>query len=538
MGIAQSSLDRLKSAPISKVIEGLGAKLKRVGREYVTQCVWHEDTNPSLTINDDKGFCFCHVCREGGDAIAFTRQRKGLDFVDAANLAASILGIELETDGVDLEEQARRKAARQKTIESLVADNERFKKNLHDPRADRIRQMLKDRDLKKEAAIEFGLGFSPTGFFSGRVTIPIYNHRNELVGWTGRATKSKEEQPAKYKNSSDTPGIFEKKNLVFNEVRAKEAARLAGSLIFVEGHLDVVSLWQQGVANVVAMQGTGAPDKVVLQRLARSADNFVLCFDGDEGGKKAVQQFISAAGPMAQRGEIQINVVQLPKGQDPDEICRNQGAMAFHNLVAEAMPWLDWVIDFWAADLDKSNGAEVTEVERELRKVVDALQSNALRAHYIDKVARALTHGEKEARQVVNGWGNRTVEVTEREWQKKSLWETRVAVERRMLRLYVHRPAHRDLLRPFLSSVLHAPLQWLSERILELEEHCQVDLTPHSVMAVVVASEPYFLQQLRTIVQPNVNIDETAGVLKHCTDTMSKDIPPESYEFDTDQPLA
>lgn len=530
MGIAQSSIEKLKSAPISKVIEGLGSTLKKVGREYVTHCIWHEDTNPSLTINDDKGFCFCHVCRKGGDSISFVRQKQGLDFVDAANLAASILGIEIETNGIDPVEQARLKSERIAALNELTKKQELYRENLQDDRADRIRSILKGRGIEPTTSKEFGLGYAASGFFEGRITIPIYNHLNELVGWTGRATKEKERQPAKYKNSSDHPGIFEKKSLIFNEVRAKEAARLAGSLIFVEGHLDVVSLWQHGIANAVAMQGTGAPDKIVLQRLARSVDSFVLCFDGDKGGKTAVQHFIAAAGPMAQRGEVQINVVQLPQGQDPDEVCRNDGAMAFHNLVAEAMPWLDWVIDFWAADLDKSNGAEVTEVEKELRKIIDGLESNALRAHYIDKVSRALTHGDKEARHMVKGWGSRTIEVGAREWRKKSEWETRVAVERRMLRLYIHRPAHREALQPLLTRVQHAPLQWLVDRIKELEEHCQVDLTPHSVMAVVVTSEPYFLQQLRTIVQPNVNIDETPGVLKHCSDTMAKDTLPESYE--------
>ena len=110
MAITPASLEKLKSGSISKVIESLGSKLKRVGREYVTHCVWHEDKNPSLTINDDKGFCFCHVCREGGDVIAYTRKRKGLDFVDAANLAAEILGISLETDGISPEQQAKAKA--------------------------------------------------------------------------------------------------------------------------------------------------------------------------------------------------------------------------------------------------------------------------------------------------------------------------------------------------------------------------------------------------------------------------------------------
>ena len=533
MAITSASLEKLKSGSISKVIESLGSKLKRVGREFVTQCIWHEDTNPSLTINDDKGFCFCHVCREGGDVIAYTRRRKGLDFVDAANLAAEILGIQLETDGISPEQQAQQRAQRQSALDRLQKEQAGYRENLRDPRAGRIRDILTARGLEPATSKEFGLGFASQGMFAGRITIPILNHRNELVGWSARATKP--DATGKYKNSADGD-LFHKKSLVFNEVRAKEAARLAGSLIFVEGHLDVVSLWQHGIANVVAMQGTGAPEPFVLQRLAKTVDNFILCFDGDEGGRKAVQKFIAAAGPLAQKGEIQVNVAQLPAGKDPDDICREQGADAFHGLLAAADPWLDWVIDYWVADLDLDNSAYVTEVEGQLRKVIDGLRSNAVRAHYIDKVARSLSRTEKEATQVVSSWGDRSVEIEKRQWTPPSPMKTRITAERRLLRIFVHKPEHRDQLRPLLKKVSHPPLSWLCDRLQELEEHCLTDLTPHSVMVVVAVSEPHFMTQLRTIVQPNVTIDDSDGVLSHVSDILLKDVPQEPYEPDTYQP--
>jgi len=523
MAITAQSIEKLKSGSISKVIEELGSKLKRVGREYVTQCVWHEDTNPSLTINDDKGFCFCHVCRGGGDVIAYTRKRKGLDFVDAANLAASILGIELQTDGISPEEQAKRKAKRMEALERLKIEQAEYKRNLFDPKANRIRAILKAREIERETALEFGLGYAPTGFFGGRITVPICNHRNELVGWTGRATK---DQPGKYKNSADGD-LFHKKDLVFNEPRAKEAARLSGSLIFVEGHLDVISLWQHGIVNVVAMQGTGAPEKFVLERLAKSANNFILCFDGDAGGKSATEKFIQAAGPMAKTGEIQINVAQLPQGKDPDEICREDGVDAFHSLTSGAMPWLDWVIDHWAAGLDKSDTRHVTAVEKALRQEVDGITSNAVRAHYIDKIARALSQDDKEAKAIVKGWGDRSVVIEKREWEPPAAERTRMVTERRMLRIFVHCPEHRDVLRPYLSDVVNPAMRWLCDRLEELEQHCATDLTPYSVMAVVVAAEPHFMQQLRTIVQPNVTIDDSEGVLKHIAAIMSRELPQE-----------
>ena len=536
MGVAQHSLDKIKSAPISKLIEGLGGKLKRVGREFVTQCIWHQDTNPSLTVNDDKGFCFCHVCREGGDAITYTRKRKGLEFFDAANLAGEILGIRVETDGVDPEEQRRRAEQRKRTLDSLKAEQQVYRNNLRDPRAGRIRGILQARGLTPEAAREFGIGYASDGYFGGRITIPIHNYKNELVGWTGRTTLTPEQDPAKYKNSADKPGIFEKKQLVFNEPRAKEEGRLAGSLIFVEGHLDVVSLWQHGVRNVVAMQGTGAPDPVALQRLSRSVRNFILCFDGDGGGKKAIEQFFTVAGPMASQGEISIRIAHIPNGQDPDEYIRENGTVSFLNLIHDSTPWLDWLIDDWAGGLDLSNGVYVTEVEKRLKALINGLKSNALRAHYINKAALALSRDDKEAAQLTKDWGNRPEEQHKKEWSPRSADQTKIVTSRRALRIYVHRPELRDQIKPMLDNIDHPPLAWLVQRLRELESVSAKDLTPHSIMAVVAVSEPHFLSQLRTIIQPKVIIDDSPGVIRHCSDILGT-VTPVPNESDTDQPL-
>ena len=147
--------------------------------------------------------------------------------------------------------------------------------------------------------------------------------------------------------------------------------------------------------------------------------------------------------------------------------------------------------------------------------MIDGLHSNAVRSHYIDKVSRVLSRTDKEAATTAKNWGDRSVEIKKREWTPPTPEQTRIATERRMLRIFVHKPHHRDRLRPLLASVTHPPLRWLCDRLEELEEHCASDLTPYSVMAVVLVAEPHFIQQLRTVVQPNVMIDDADGVLAH-----------------------
>jgi DNA primase len=535
MAVTPRTLVAIKAAPLSDLIKQTGGRLKRVGREFLTQCLWHDDANPSLTVSDDKGFCYCHVCRGGGDAIDYVGQRYGLSWREAAEKAADILGVQLETDDENPEETARRIAARKAEISQLVVEQDKYSANLRDARAKRVKQIWIDRGLTKEAALEFGAGFAPDGFFAGRITLPIYNHRNELVGWAGRATKSKEEQPAKYKNSADSD-LFQKKLLVFNEVRAKEAAREAGSIVFVEGHLDVVSMWQAGIRNVVALQGTGTPDPLVLKRLAKASKNFVLCFDGDAGGRKAAEYFIASAGPMALAGELNVTVATLPDGQDPDEVIRSGGDL--YGYLASAPSWLDWVIDTWAAALDKEDTAMVTDVENKLHGLIDGLRSKALRTHYIDKAARVLSTTEKEAEKLAKDWGNREFFHAADTWRPRTPAETRLAAEKRLVRLYLHRQGLRSTLQPLLERVSNPALLWLSKQLTLLNEYCDADLTPHSAMAIVAVAEPHYMQQLRTLVRPNVVVDEAPGVLAHLATIMEGEVLSSPDESDPDQPSA
>ena len=518
MGISQKTLQRLKDVSLADVVQACGGTLKKAGREYQTHCLWHDDKRPSLNVVEDKGFMFCPVCHARADAIDYVGQKFGLEWRDAVEKTADLCGIPIELDGVDPEVAAKQREERRNEIKKLEHQQSTYKNNIKDPRAERIRQILVDRGFGPDSASEFGIGFCADGFFAGRITIPIYNHRNELVGFTGRTTT--EEQP-KYKNSYESD-LFIKKNIVFNEVRAKVAAREANSLIFVECEFDYVLMWQEGIKNVVALQGTGAPETLVLKRLAKAASNFVLCFDGDQGGKKAVELFISAAGPMAMSGEISINVVTLPNGSDPDEIIKTGGNL--YNYIANAPNWLDWVIDEWVKDLDKTDTKQVTLVEKKLKDLINGLRSNALRTHYIDRAARMLAKTNKDAEKIAKTWSSQWDNLFVSDWKPRTATEIRTAAEKRMLRIYVHKPEHRGRLKKLMSAVHNPALRWLVVRLSELEEYSSTDLTPHSVMAVVCVAEPHFVQQLRSVVCPTIHLDDTEGVLLHIEKILGQEV--------------
>jgi len=516
MKIKIKTIEAVRELPISAVLENQGVKLKRVGREFIAKCPWHNDTNPSLTINDDKNLCFCFVCKGGSDSVAFVQQKFGLSFTESIERIANGFKIEVERENEDPQLAARLRARYLSALNQLNKQQENFRTALKDPRAERIRQILLDRNIQPATAKHFGIGYAVDGFFAERITVPICNHKGQIVGFTGRSTKA--EQLPKYKNSS-TSELFDKSKLVFNEYHALEAIREADSVIFVEGHFDVMSLWQHGIKNVVAMQGTSAPDIEIINRLARRTSRFIVCYDNDNGGKKAVEQFIKIAGPVACQGRITISIAELPEGMDPDE-CLRSTDHDFYQVINSALPWLDWQIDSWLANLDRNDTAFVAKAEQAILKLIESIQSPALRQYYVDKATQVLMPENAGAARLAGEWMSNLCKVSfTKQWQKPSPHQTRLSTEKRLIRLYIHAPELRDYCRPLMDKIQTPSLKWLYSRIFEAENFGMY-IDPANLMAVLSVAEPHYINQLRPIVMPTINVDKSPGVLRHIEDIM------------------
>jgi DNA primase len=227
---------------------------------------------------------------------------------------------------------------------------------------------------------------------------------------------------------------------------------------------------------------------------------------------------------MAMQGDCSITVATLPEGSDPDDVIRS--GLDLYKYISEAPNWLDWVIDTWAADLDKNDTSMMIAVEKKLIDLINGLRSKALRTHYIDKAARVLSSDNKEAKKIADGWSSGNFTTSSGGWEKRDLNDTRLVVERRLVRNFVHCPESRDALRPLMERMRNPALRWLSMRLQELENFSAIDLTPHSVMAIVAVAEPHYMDQLRPLIRPRVVIENNAGVLKHIEDViMGEDAP-------------
>jgi DNA primase len=512
MSISERTLMAIRDIPITAILESEGIKYKRIGNEAVTVCPWHNDNNPSLTLNDDKSLCFCFVCRGGSDSIDYVQQKFGLSFSEAVERIAYNHNLAVEHDNIDPNVAAEEAKKRQLVLKEVQVKQEEFRGYLRDERAERIRDFLNNRNILPSTSKYFGLGYCPNGFFADRITIPIHDHRGTLVGFTGRAT-SQDVKP-KYKNS-ESSDIFDKSKIVFNEHRALDAIRESDSVVFVEGHFDVIALWQHGIKNVVAMQGSGAPSGSVINRLARRTKRFILCYDGDEGGIKAVGQFLKIAGPLACRGEITISVVSLPEGKDPED-CVNDPEIDLYSRIENAPTWFDWQLDTWLSKIDRNDTANFSKIESAIRSFVESIQSPALRQYYIDKASKNLAVDNKLANEMAKEWaGNVKANKSRRKWQRPTPHETRNAAERRLLRLYIHFPDLRERCIEMMEDLQSPAHRWLWQRLVELQNFQKDPVSPSSVMAILAVCEPHYTRQLRPLAVPTIKLKNNAGILSH-----------------------
>jgi DNA primase len=354
-------LEELRArTPLSGLI-GKSLKLQRAGREWKACCPFHEETTPSFTVNDDKGFYHCFGCAAHGDAIDFVTETRGMLFVDAVKELAQAAGMALPPPDAEAAAHARRVSGLHRV---MAAATRWFEEQLDGEGGAAVRAYLDRRAISEPVRRAFGLGFAPDSRkalrsalaragddklieagllisvdtkepydrFRGRLIIPIRDARGRTIAIGGRIVGDGE---PKYLNSPETP-LFDKGRTLFNLDRAGPASRKAGRIIVVEGYLDVIALAQGGIDEVVAPLGTALTEEQIEQ-LWQLADVPILCFDGDAAGQKAAIRAALRALPLIAPGRS-LRFVTLPPDQDPDDLVREGGRAAIDALLERLEP--------------------------------------------------------------------------------------------------------------------------------------------------------------------------------------------------------
>ncbi len=354
---------------------GRRVKLIRRGREFVGLCPFHHEKSPSFTVVEEKNFYHCFGCGAHGDVIGFTMRTEGLPFPEAVEKLAAEAGLALPERDPRAEEHAR---IAKTLYDANEAAAEWFAAQLYTPEGRTALDYLKRRGLEDRTIARFRLGYAPDardaikralvpkGYaeaqlleagllikpddgrspydrFRGRVMFPISDKRGRVIAFGGRVLG--DEKP-KYLNSPDTP-LFHKGRVLYAYREARTAAQGGSEILVAEGYMDVIALHQAGFEGAVAPLGT-ALTEAQIEELWRVQPEPLLCFDGDEAGRRAAARAAERVLPILKPGKS-LRFVFLPEGDDPDSLIREGGPEAMKSVLAQAVPLVHWL---WRIETD------------------------------------------------------------------------------------------------------------------------------------------------------------------------------------------
>ena len=413
--IPQHFIDQLLNRiDLVDLIDGY-VPLKKAGANYKACCPFHGEKTPSFTVSPSKQFYHCFGCGVNGTAISFLMEYDHMQFREAVESLASTAGLEIPEEAQG--HQPKQTQVQGIDLYQLMDQVNQFYQNKLRQHSDKQQAVdyLKHRGLSGDIAKRFGLGFAPEGWdnlmseigvtasaqkalldtgmlsqndkqriydrFRHRIMFPIHDHRGRVVGFGGRVLDQGE---PKYLNSPETP-IFHKGSELYGLFAARGPIKEADGVLVVEGYMDVVALAQAGIDNSVATLGT-ATTPMHLQRLFRHTPNITFSFDGDRAGRAAAWKALETCLPNLQDG-YQVSFLFLPDGEDPDTMVKKVGKEGFEQLVKEAMPLPDFLLDNLQkqADINRLDGR--AKLGKLAKPLIEKMPNGVLKTLILDKVA-------------------------------------------------------------------------------------------------------------------------------------------------------
>jgi len=403
--------DLLARVNIVDIIDGR-VKLKKAGKNYSGLCPFHQEKSPSFSVSPDKQFYYCFGCGAGGNAIGFLMEYDRLEFPQAVEEVAKIVGVDVPRD----EAQEQRRSEHKAQYHILDEASTYYQRQLKEHSArDSAVNYLKSRGLTGKVASFFGIGFAPSGWdnlinaigdtsekakllelsgmlirneekdslydrFRNRIMFPIRDARGRTIAFGGRVLG--DDKP-KYLNSPETD-TFHKGRELYGLYEARKLTQKLERIIIVEGYMDVISLAQFGVTYAVATLGT-ATSQHHLERLFKTVSEVVFCFDGDKAGRKAAERALETTLTSIKDGQ-EARFLFLPEGEDPDTLVRTEGKEGFEKRVSEALPLSEFFFK------SHSEGSDMTSIDGRARFSSEALpmlqqmQPGLLKQMMIDRI--------------------------------------------------------------------------------------------------------------------------------------------------------
>jgi len=395
--------------------------LKRAGRHLKACCPFHQEKTPSFMVQPEKQMFHCFGCGAGGDVFSFLMRHENMTFPEALKSLA-------ERAHITLPERRSRSGdggQKEKLYEVCQAAADIYHELLFSEAGAPARAYLEKRKIRGEILREFKLGWAPMEWralfdrmiakkypeallkqaaliqqspkgnyydtFRGRLLFPILNLQNKVIAFGGRLIA--DEEGPKYLNSPETPIFFKRRELFGLNLAKKHIDREWPTLILVEGYMDFLALYQHGFKNAVATLGTAlGEDHVRLMR--RFVEEVIVVYDGDKAGEAASLRGLE----VLLEGGMQVKLVSLPKGEDPDDFLNKRGNDAFAALLKNAKDFFDYKLQALLARYPRQDALGLSKISREMFETFLKVKNTVMLAEYFKRLARALQVDEHSLR--------------------------------------------------------------------------------------------------------------------------------------------
>ena len=387
MALSQEEINHIQS--VASIVDVIGSyiNLEKKGKNYFGLCPFHDDHSPSLSVSEDKKIYTCFVCGHTGNVFSFVQDYENVSFLEAVKIVA-------ERNGIDVNVDLKTNTRFDKYYDAYDLAIKYYQNNLKTADGKKALEYLHKRGLNDELIKEFDIGYANKtndtlskllinkgysekelidlgisnksntiyDLFRNRIVFPIHDSKGHPVAFSGRIYEDVDE--AKYINTKETQ-IFKKGEILFNYHRAINEAKKMKKLILVEGQMDAIRIYSEGVKNVCATMGTALTNDHV-KLLKKLNVEIVLCFDNDSAGEKATL----AAGDILDKEIIHISVLRLSGEKDPDEYILNKGIDKYKEAVDHAITFFDFKLNVLKKNKDFN---KVDDVSNYVNSVIDEL---------------------------------------------------------------------------------------------------------------------------------------------------------------------
>ena len=385
--------------------------LKRAGRGYTALCPFHHEKTPSFIVSQQKQIFHCFGCQAGGNAFGFLMKYDRLEFPEAVETLAKKAGVLIPRDERQIKNQGISQELHK--INEIAAD---FYSNLlHSPEGAAALNYLKKRGMPPETIWKFRLGYAPDKWdgllnylrskniplsliekagliiakdnqgyydrFRQRIIVPISDVRNRVIAFGARVLDN---SLPKYINSPET-AVYSKSKTLFGLNLSKEAIITQDCAVIVEGYFDLIAPFQAGITNIAASCGTALTTEQA-RLLKRYSRNIVMIYDADDAGQSATMRSLE----LLVEEDMNVKVVRLEKGYDPDAYIRHSGPEEFRALILGAKDTVDYMLDTLKAKYDPADISQKARIASEILPLVAKFKNEILKSEYLKKLSREL----------------------------------------------------------------------------------------------------------------------------------------------------